>query len=450
MTSVRPLDAAAVEATVWPLTRTHVVAIAIVMSSGWVYVLVSALGWAPASWARLDQHVRDAAWVPALIALLLSAMFARWSTRDSVVFGPSAGRGYGAVMSALVRAVTLAVAAASIMAVGVITVAVKAAGADGQPLILDLASHLAGVLAAVPVGMLIARTSPARMWPLLTLAGGGLVLLAPAILTDTVLRGTGLSTMSVSLVWGMPVPDTGWTVPVTVSLLRLGYFAIVFAAATLMAGTAVRKGSRTDKARAVAPALAPAVVLVVIGMCSPQLLLAVPEHSAPACTTTPGGVQVCLGHDDRALLTDVATTVNAYTDLVSDSPYRVATAPLPSVSGDAQVIWLPEIAHAASRSDYDRQVAGNVVLALINPRNCSEVHPDEPAPAEYWRGVFSKLLMVTGVEPEANGISEDTGELSYGDGYDRLAPLSTQDFSAWLSTHIDAVRACTLSEDDLP
>ncbi|WP_043651915.1 hypothetical protein [Cellulosimicrobium cellulans] len=418
-------------------------------AAGWAYVAVNVLDWAPASWLRLDRNIRDASWVPALVAALCAGYFGRWVSPSSAMFSPAAGRGLERLTGALIRSLALVIGAVSLGSVAILALIVAARGADGIGAVLSTVSHVAGVIAAVPLGFVLARVSPARTWPLVTLAGTALVLFLPLLVTDTLMVDTGRSLLSVSLSWGIAAPDTGWTVPATIALLRMGYFALLALACALLAGAVVRRGSTRDKVRALAPAAMPVGLLAVIALGSPNLHLVTPTPVEMVCGEPTEKTRVCVADDDHALLPDISRTVETLASVAPPTSPVLVSSPTGSAGSDPSTILLPEIANATTRSGFDRQVARETSLALLSPGDCDALE-DADVPAEYWRGVLSKMLTTVGVPPEQTGIVEDSGAPVYGNGYDRLAPLSTPDFADWLTQHLDQVRDCSLTEDQLP
>lgn len=348
----------------------------------------------------------------------------------------------------VLRSVAIVVGSVGVFAVALLALALVARGASGASSALSTLSHLAGVIGSVPLGYALSRLSPARIWPVVTVAGTALVLFAPLLITDTVLLDTGRSLLSVSLGWGISAPDTGWAVPTTIGLLRIGYFTLLAVGCTMMAGTVIRRGATRDKFVALAPAALPVGLLAAIGLVSPNLHLVVPTPVQTVCDQPGPGLQVCVASDDHALLGDISATVGTLASLAPPTQPVLITIPLETNSTEA-TIWLPEVAHASTRQEFDQQVARSVAYGLLAPGDCSVIENTD-VPDEYWRGVLSKMLTLIGAAPEQTGVVEASGEPVYGNGYDQLESLSAEEFRDWLSVHIDEVRDCSLTAEQLP
>lgn len=407
-----------VERWCWPLPLVGCVAVFVAVLLAWTVTLIAGMTWAPPTWLRLDRLVRDSTWVPALVAALGAGCFGRWISTSSVAFPAAAGRGRESITWRFVAVLSVATAAAAVLAVAVFAVLYPWRGAFLGPTVLGVLSHLCGIVAAVPLGLLLARVAPRRLWPVVTLLGTAVVLFLPLLLTDGLLRGTGYSAYSISPVWGIVAPEDGWLVPWSIALLRIGYFGALFVACTFAAGAPGRRGDRRERAATLGTLAVPVALVVAVTTLSPRLPLVVPGPIEYECEEV-GEVTVCLPHDDRSLIPELADIAGTLAAVVPDADLVVTSEGDTTGARRRSLAVIHDVDWIASEPDYWHEAARAIGVALLDPEDC-EVVESGPVPREYWRGVLSRMLVMVDLPPEKVGNDEATGEPVYPNGYEEL------------------------------
>lgn len=382
------------------------------------------------------------------MAALASGYFGQWIRPNSAMLPPTSGRSVSSIVGRMVASLCAVVASTGLIATLILVAITAGRGAAGAPPVAELLATLAGVSAAAPVGFAVARVSSPRLWPIATLAGSAFLLLFPWLLNETVLPNTGLSSLSVSLVWGLPLPEIGWEVPFSIAALRFGYFLLLGIAFTAMAGACLRRGQARDLLRVVGPGTIPLTVLNVVVLVSPRLPLVEPTPIERTCIEPAARVSVCVPVQDQALLGEVSNAVGSMADLVPPPEPVTFTYPIHQdlvPDGEAR---LPEPSRYQTRELFWHDMSREVAATLIDPV-CRDWQGSATTSTS-WQGVRSKLMTEVGSEPEQTGIDESSEEPAFGDGYSGFAVMSRAEFSTWLDAHLDEVRACSLPETDLP
>lgn len=446
---------------IWPVRPGAVVVIATTALVSAALVLLPVYDWQPASWGRLESTWRERGLITAILLGVVAAWAGRALRSGNIVYSAAASRERREIVSAFLVRLVMAAAAGLLVALLAAVLWTALRGAPDAVSVLAVVATLVGVLCAVPIGFALGAVLPRLGWPLVVAAIVALVLILPLIINESFLLNTGLASRSLSLMWGLALPEPGLVTTTTVSFLRLTFF-IVLAVAVCMASTAstVRSG-RGATVRAAAVLAVPLAMIGLVTVASPQLHLIEPDGRAPLCervTTAQAGAQICVHKVHADLLPDV-------TELSSDMLALVPAAPFDVIAEEGVVSASPELTLALSarlpsnRAQYRASVAETLGAALTGQAVCLDriysLPNDSPdmGPTNAGLlddGVRQRLVAAAGIAPAPVATSDDTGLPILSASYERLAQLSDEEFATWYAEHQNQIRDCTLTETDFP
>lgn len=402
-------------------------------------------------WSSVNDALREGMLPVGLVIAVFAAWSGRTLSRASVVVGRVCGRGPHVMVFRRIRSMSVAVLVGYVAGVAALLIRTACRATWGG---LSVAAAVADGL-AVPLLCAFATTLGALVesrWSYCVVPAATLALMVlPWAVTGAVLSGTGRSVLSLGVVWMDTFPEVGWEPTWQGGVFR----CVLFAAATLAL-------TRYCMARVTGyPAHTDMTVWCGAVVCAAMMVSAVfwpvplvrQDAESLSCARE-ADVVLCVHPADEPLRPLMVPTAQAVLRLAPQADaMEVVESVYANQALDSGMAVLSAPGAATSRGELEQTVVESLAGVVSGADAClqSDVSSGEDADlAEIASAIDASIRRRMGVESVPIGVDEATGEPVYSAYQPVLDKLDDTAFSAWYGRHREAIRACRVTEADLP